>query len=565
VPPTIAEVVRRCLEKDRADRFGSAAELVAALGGQWSEPPRRGPRGRRRPATVVAAGVAAVAAVALIAFVAAGWREPAPPHFGAPAAAAAPAAGPATSIAFEPFATEGREDRRYFTEGMTGEVMLRLVSVPGLRVADPVALILASRGESDVRVIGSRLKVAAILRGTIRHTDDRMRVDAELLRTSDGGVIWSKTFDSRTSDGVSTAEAIRRDVAATLGLHTSASSKLAPVRATNDPVAYDLYLRGRFAYHRGTPADLSEAAVYFREAIGRDSGFARAYVGLADVYSAPQSSDPEARLRRAKPLLTHALARDSTLAEAHRAAGWIAMWYDRDWAGAERHFRRALSLDPSDIWNYHSLAAYLSAVGRNDESLAITREATSMDPVSSATATHIGLHLLWLRRYDESIAVLERALAADSTWKRTALVLARAYLAVGRYDDALARLGRKSYDYAAFDPEAVHTYAIGAAGRTEEARARIARMETLARGTYVRPIDLVIAHLGVRDTARALHWTERIPDDRGSMFFLISDPIFDPIRDAPRYGRVLERLGLAEAARRARAAEARRASVAQRR
>jgi tetratricopeptide (TPR) repeat protein len=188
-----------------------------------------------------------------------------------------------------------------------------------------------------------------------------------------------------------------------------------------------------------------------------------------------------------------------------------------------------------------------------------------MDPVSSATATHIGLHLLWLRRYDESIAVLERALAADSTWKRTALVLARAYLAVGRYDDALARLGRKSYDYAAFDPEAVHTYAIGAAGRTEEARARIARMETLARGTYVRPIDLVIAHLGVRDTARALHWTERIPDDRGSMFFLISDPIFDPIRDAPRYGRVLERLGLAEAARRARAAEARRASVAQRR
>jgi hypothetical protein len=90
-------------------------------------------------------------------------------------------------------------------------------------------------------------------------------------------------------------------------------------------------------------------------------------------------------------------------------------------------------------------------------------------------------------------------------------------------------------------------------------------METLARGAYARPIDLVVAHLGVGDTARALDWMERVPEDRGSMFFLVSEPLFDPIRDTPRYRRVLERLGLAEAARRARAADTMRASVAHRR
>ena len=553
VPAAIADVVRRCLEKDPADRFASALELVAALGNETTTAVSRAAGSGRR----VAIAAVGVVAIALIAFGAARWREPVRRYERTSALTVTPAAARGVSIAFVPFVTEGQADRRYVTEGMTAELMLRLVSVPGLRVADRVALRVASRGEPDVRVIGARLNVAAILRGTIRHTDDAMQVATELLRSSDGRAIWSKTYDTRASEGLVTAEAIRRDVATTLGLHASDASTLLLVRATDDPVAYDLYLRGRFAYNRGTPAGLAEAAVYFREAIGRDSGFARPYVGLADVYSAPQTSNPEERLRRAKPLLAHALARDSMLAEAHRAAGWIAMWYDRDWAKAEHHLRRALALDPSDIWNYHSLAAYLSAVGRNDESLATTREAMAIDPVSSATATHVGLHLLWLRRYDESIAVLERALAVDSTWARTEMLLARAYLAVGRHDDALAHLRKKSHGYAAFDPEAVLTHVLGMAGHTMEAKVRIARMETLARATYVRPIDLVIAHLGVGDTSRALDWAERIPDDRGSMFFLISDPIFDSIRDAPRYRRVLERLGLAEAAQRARAARRR--------
>jgi tetratricopeptide (TPR) repeat protein len=248
------------------------------------------------------------------------------------------------------------------------------------------------------------------------------------------------------------------------------------------------------------------------------------------------------------------------LAEAHRAAGWSAMWYDHDWAKAEHHLRRALALDPSDVWNYHALAAYLSTVGRNEESLAITRQAQALDPVSSATATHVGMHLLWLRRYDEAIAVLENALIRDTLFKRTSAVLARAYLAVGRYDDALPLLRKTGYQYAAFEPEAILTYGLGVAGHTREAHLRVDKMEALAKGSYARPIDLVIAHLGVGDTARALDWAERIPDDRGSMFFPISEPLFDPIRGSPRYQRVIERLGLGEAARRARVSKAGRVS-----
>ena len=564
--PAVIEVVRRCLEKEPANRFASASDLVAALGASRTTPSPSGAEARShvsRTQVVLIALVVVIAAGA--AAIISGRRPSATPLAVAQPSTGVPAVRREPFIAFIPFVASGQGDRTYLTDGINAEVTLRLASMRTIRVAEPRSLRIASQGETDIRVIGKRLGVAVVLRGTVQHDGDRLHITAQLLRASDGRPLWSKTYHPATDDAVATAEAIRRDVAAALQVDATDATGWVQVRATEDPVAYDLYLRGRFAYNRRTPTGLAEAAVYFREAIARDSGFARAYVGLADVYSAPQSSNPRERYLRAKPLLAHALARDSMLAEAHRAAGWIAMWYDRDWESAERHLRRAVELDPNNIWNYHSLAGYYAAAGRMDESMATTRLATAIDPVSSATMTHVGMHLLWQRRFDESIAVLERALTVDSTWKRTEAVLARAYLAVGRYDDALRLLRKTGYEYAAFDPDAILTYGLGVSGHTAEARQRLDKMEAVARGAYARPMDLVVAHLGVGDTARALDWLERIPDDRGSMFFLLTEPLFDPIREMPRYQGVLERLGLGDAARRMRANAAMRASVAHRR
>jgi tetratricopeptide (TPR) repeat protein len=228
------------------------------------------------------------------------------------------------------------------------------------------------------------------------------------------------------------------------------------------------------------------------------------------------------------------------------------MWYDRDWPAAERHLKRALELDPNDIWAYHWYAAYLSAVGRPDESLAMTRQATALDPVSSATATHVGIHLVWRRRYTEAAAVLERALQVDTTWRRTPLVLGRVYAALGRYDEAIVQLKRPGLQYGAFEPDALLGHIYGLSGRTGEARAIAAKFEARARGSSARPVDLAVIYLGMRDTSRALDWIERIPDDRGSMFFLLTEPMFDPVRENPRFHRVVEQLGLADAATRMR-------------
>ena len=561
VPRSLAAIVARCLEKEPSRRYASASELLHSLRSSAAATPDRRVREGRRwiiGAMTLLAICAAGAAVAS--------RRDDLVRLTARGVTPTLSSGRAGSIALMPFTSVGDAGKHgYLTEGMTSEVMLQLASVPQLRVADPVALLIASKGGADVRTIAARLGTAALLRGTVRHADGRMLVTAELLESEHGKRLWSRSYDRPSSDALAIAEDIRREVTTELGVATPAqSAQRSTARARPDSAAYDLYLRGRFAYDQRTPAGLAEAGVYFREAIAHDSSFARAYIGLADVLQSAQESRADERYRRAKPLVARALALDSTLAEAHRSAGWMAMWYDRDWAAAERHLRRALALDPSNIWMYHSLAAYFSAVGRTEESLALTRQATAIDPVSSATATHIGLHLFWNRRYDEAIAVLEHALTVDTTWKRTHAVLGRAYLAVGRNDDAIRALRRTGYEYAAFSPEASLAYGLGVTGHTAEARDITDRLEQRARGSYVRPVDLVAAHLGLGDTARALDWAERIPDDRGSMIFVFSEPMYDAIRDTPRFRRVIARLGLPATAPRTTAQDRARAGVTRR-
>ena len=549
IPAHVVAVVERALSKEKTERPQSAAAMHQLL---LSEPDGAAGVGAsvRRASWERQSIIAASITVPLILLGV--WRGGGAEARTRPASAPAAAPAPTVLLALLPFISgDASPARAYITKGLNDALRRELTRVPAFRVAAAEAVRQAVKGSPDARTIAERLGAAAILRGTTRDSGGGIWISAELVRGTDGRTLWSARFRRGDNDEQVAVDSIHAAILAAIAVPSGTRAPSAPSRAAVDPLAYDLFLRGRFAYDRRTPQGLADAARYFRESIARDSSFARAYVGLADVYSATKTAAPAEQYRLAKPLVARALAADSNLAEAQRTAGWIAMWYDHDWATAERHLRRAIELDPGDIWIYHAYAAWYSAVGRTRESLATTRRAMALDPLSSATATHIGLHLLWNRQYTESIAVLEHALTVDTTWGRTHSVLGRAYLAVGRYDDALRSLRRVGQDYAAFEPEALLTYGLGMAGHTADARKRVAAMEARARAGYVHATDMMVAYIGIADTAHALDWAERLPDDRGSMFFLISDSIFDPLRTSPRFHRVIERLGLTAYALRA--------------
>jgi len=403
-----------------------------------------------------------------------------------------------------------------------------------------------ARATGGTRALGTQLNADAVLRGQFTYRGNRVIVHAALGNVADNRELWSQSFDVAADSLAQIEHSIAVGVATALGVNRDRVR----ARRVDDPLAYDLYLRGRSVFNAWDEATLPQASLLFREAIKRDSGMARAYVGLADVYMATQSAPPADRFALAKPLVARALALDSGLAEAHKAAGWIAMWYDHDWLGAERHLERALALDPSEIWTYHSYAALLAAVGRSDESVAITRRAMPLDPAGAATRTHLAMHLYWRGHVTEAIEMLEDVLATDTTWVRAHAVLGRAYLAVGRYEDAIRELRHDGPEYASIEPRGVLINALAAGGRTREARVLLARLERRARVSHVGAINFVAGYVGLGDTARALDWAEKIPDDRGTMQFLYTEPMFAPLRGSPRFQRVLDRLGLPDAARR---------------
>jgi TolB-like protein/tetratricopeptide (TPR) repeat protein len=461
---------------------------------------------------------------------------------------------------------EPLDGRQYGTagvvDGLGWELSRGLAGTPGIRVTYPASVRILTEAGADVKELGRRLGVTTVLEWSVRRRDSLIGVDARLVRTSDGRELWSHVYERPIGEVGGIPEEIRRSVAGILGLGRADSAMARRRGVTNDLVAYDLFLRGMVASGKYTPAGQEEAVGLFRQAIARDSGFALAYTCLAYAEMKTWSGAPADGWRRAKPLVAKALELDSTLAFAHRMAGWYAMWQDRDWAAAERHLSRALALDSSDIWTYHQYAAFLAATGRIEEGLAIMRRATALDPISSFTASEVGLHLYFNRRYTEAIAVLERAEAADTVSSQMIpMVLGRAYLAVGRHDDAIRQFryaGLQTSD--GFEAPALLAYALGSAGRTQEARPLVSQYVERARASSARPLDLVAVHLGLGDTARALDWVEQIPGDRGSRFYLLSEPMFDPIRGSARFGRVLETLGLGAAATLADSARTERAS-----
>lgn len=527
VPVRVARAVERCLEKDCTARYPSAEAVLADLAAAPA-----GLSGGRRVA--VATGLLAFLSMAALA--GRSWH---------PASEPVGTSTPMSTIAVLPFANLSPDaEPGHVTDGMTNALVEALSRMPDIRVVGPVPTSDASRGQSDLRKIGARLRAASVLQGTVQRAGDRVRVSARLISAADSSTVWSEEFDRDAGEVLSLQDEVSRALVTALQRRMGGSLSPRSAQPTGDPLAYDLYLRGRFRLQRRTPADLEEAAILFREALARDSSFARAYVGLADVYMAVQAARPADRYERAKPLVARALALDSNLAPAHKAAGWMTMWYDRDWAAAERHYQRALELDPSDVSAYHGYAALLSATGRSKESLAMTRHAVVLDPVGIYTMMHIGLHLYWDRRYEEAIAVLRRALEADSSFGRTHAVLGRALLGAGRHEEAIVELRHDGFQYAALEPRALLAYALGIAGQTEEARAIQAEYEARARGTYVSPLNLVAIHLGLGETGQALDWLEKVPDDRGVMIFPLSDPIYDVLHGMPRFERVLERLNL---------------------
>jgi len=535
VPPQVDEAVTRALARAPADRYGTTAELAAALDAPATT--GRASRVRWRSRALVAGGLVATLVGAAVAL-------------GGRTTQRHDDAGPASAAVLPFVDLSPSKDQEYFSDGLTDELITSLSKIEGLRVAGRTSSFQFKGRNPDVRDVGRRLGVGAVLEGSVRRAGDRLRVNAQLVSAHDGYQLWSESYDRNPEDVFAVQEEIARAIVAALRVRLGAATDSAlGARPTKDLDAYDLYLKGRFAWNQRTGASLHQAASWFGQAVARDSGFTRAWAGLADSYlllPAYTGERQEDAWARARDAARRALAADPALADAHTSMAYGTMLYEWDWAGAEASFRRAIAANPNYPTAHHWYADFLTGRGRLDEALEQMQEARRLEPLSLIINAELAWVYYVMQRPAEAEAQIRQTLQLDPNFSHAYFIQGMILIQQRRPREAVASLEKAvQLGGVANHVSSALGAAYAAAGDSTAARRILGDFERRASREYVSSFSIAVIHTALGERRQAIDWLLRGIRTRDNLltenFF---DPLLDPLRSDPRYPEVLAGMGL---------------------
>jgi TolB-like protein/Tfp pilus assembly protein PilF len=548
VPADVEDAVARALAREPGDRFQNGGEFAQALtlpspayGGAGSSP-----RARAR----IPPRQQFLAAVTVLLLVAAAWLVARHLAMHDGGGAGAQLQRP-SSVAVLPFRSLGLDPQdEYLSDGITDDLINALGRVPELRVVARTSAFTFKGKAEDVRQVGRRLNVEAVVEGSLRRLGDTLRVTAQLVNVADGYQLWAERYERPSAQLLATEDDLSRAI---LGaLRPRAAGAVTAHRAgrpTDDPEAYKLYLKGRYHLGKLTEEDFRKAVSYFDQAIGLDPTFASAYSGLADAYSFLSTTflSPAEGMPKARAAVRRALELDPFLAEAHASLGNIQMWYEWDWRGAEQSLRRALELNPNYAATRLDYGKLLVFLGRLDEAAAQLNQARQLDPLSLNIEVTAVWPMLFGRRYNEAIDALDRTLKTDSSFLGAQFLVAQAYALKGEFGPAEARwqkvrtlmgnhpdvLGRLGNLYAAM-------------GAREKAQAIADSLRaSYHKGGADEAYALAVVYAGLGEKERALEWLDSAYRERSTWMNLAKvQPELDPLRAEPGFRDILRKLHL---------------------
>src|SRR5437016_11738848 len=450
------------------------------------------------------------------------------------------------SVAVMPFVNEsGNADVEYLSDGMTESLISSLSQIPKLNVKARSSVFRYKGKDTKAQTIGKELNVQAILNGRVIQRGQDLILYVELVDAATENVLWKQTYNKTMTNLVALQNDIARDVADKLKVRLSGADeqKLAK-NYTDNPEAYQLYLKGRFYWNKRTPQDIQKSIEYFDQAITLDPNYALAHTGLADAYALlPVYGNLPAgeSLPKAREAAQKALSLDDRLAEAHTALGGVLNYYDYDFAGAEREYKRAFELNPNYATAHQWYGELLTHLGRHEESLAEMRHALQIDPLSLIINRAEGESYLFARRYDEAIAQLRRTIELEPNFATAHDTLGSAYQIKGDYADGVAEFVKARESYGKPEIAALARESFARGGYQEFLRAMTGER---------RPADLpshfvakCFAMLGEKDKALA-ELNRSFEKREYYLVYLNVDPRFDLLRDDSRFQDLLRRVGL---------------------
>jgi serine/threonine-protein kinase len=510
VPESLERIVARCLVKRSAERYETAAGLVADLE-QMSH------------------GVLDVSQVSTPSGVDAGGIK---------------------SLAVLPFVTTGGgADTEYLSEELPASIMNDLSRLSSLRVVSRNSAFRFTGQDEDLKTIGRRLNVGTVLTGSIRVIAEEISVTAELVNVVADRQLWGDRYVRKLVDVLSLEKQIASEISSALKLKlTGADRDRLQRRYTVSADAHGLYLKGRHSWNKRSEEELKHAAEYFRTAVDIDPDYALAHSGLADCYIVLAGFgflSPAEAFPKAKSAALRALEIDNSIAEAHASLAFVTGCYEWDWIEEGRRYKHAIELGPTYATTLHWYSFHLVRMGLIDEAISVSRRAVDLDPLSLQISVNLGYWYFVAGEYDKSRKQCLKAIETDPNYHYAHTVLGIIHAQKGKYEEALDELAHAA-DLSGGGPEnlAYLGYAYALAGMEENARKILKGFAERAKNRYVSPCFSALIHAGFGEKNKTIEWLYKAYEERDYyLSYQLFEPCYDFLRNDTRFSSLLLRMG----------------------
>jgi serine/threonine protein kinase/Flp pilus assembly protein TadD len=514
-PPQMESIISRALEKDRHQRYPTAAELLSDL---------------RKLKRDLASGQAAAK----------------------PAAAAAIRGRSSyralNSLAVLPFENVTADaDSEYFSDGITESIIQSVSELPKVRVMARSTVFRYKGQTADPRAVGQQLNVRAVLTGRVVQRGESLIIGAELVETSNGWRLWGKQFQRPLAEVFSVQEEIAREISENLRVTlTGRQRKQLAKRYTENHEAYKLFLKGRYFWNKRTEQSLWKGMEFFQQAIALDPHYALAYAMLAESYMPLVHWGylrPDEGFTKGRAWALKALGLDDQLAEAYVPMGIVHLFYERDLEAAMKAFQRAIALNPNYPRAHQVYGEILISMGEFERAADEVRQGLELDPLSFPLHFVDAQLSFYSRQFEKTLEKCRKAQELEPGHFISSWLMGSACEQLGRQAEALnhfqraVELGPESQ---AVRASLARSYALSK--QTDKARALLQELEATSREKYVPAHAFARVWAALGEPEQTLAWLIKADQERElRMMYANLEPAFDFVRADPRFPRILLR------------------------
>jgi TolB-like protein/Tfp pilus assembly protein PilF len=458
---------------------------------------------------------------------------------------------PGRSIVVLPFVNISPEEGQdYFCDGLSEEIINALSHIRELRVVARTSAFAFKGKEIDIREVGEKLNVDAVLEGSVRKAGDRLRITAQLINVADGYHLWSERFDRDMKDIFNIQDEVTLEIVDKLKIELLGKEREQVLkRYTDNLEAHNLLMKGWYYWAKRTKEGLKRGLEYVNQALEIDPSYALAHTQLASIYISAGwlgFTRPHEAFPKAKAAARKALELDGSLPKAHAALAWISLLYDWDWTATEKGFKKALSLNPGLDYAHYGYAVFLACLDRLEEAISAQKRALDLDPLSLWMNAELGSCLRLARRYDEAQEQLNITIEMDPNFGLAHYYMGVLYNNKRMYKEAIPEIqqaieltGGLSWAFGQLG------YAYAMLGQKDEAEKILHGLEERSKEEYIRSTTLWILHSALGDIDRSFECLEKATEERDPSLPLMNVlPEYDIVRSDPRFKAFLKKMNL---------------------